>query len=117
MPEEMAFLPLPHHTGHVTVTPCSSLQVLAGPLRVPCGSLAGQSRCGKRQTRQFWTPIRQLGGGGTSLGSHLAAPPPPPTEEIVVFCLFLLNYMTSARYFSCYFLLLIQPVVGRKSPK
>jgi hypothetical protein len=49
---------------------------------------------------------RHFGGGG-GLGCHLAGF--PPTQGIIVFCLILLNYMTSGLYSCFYILLLTQP--------
>jgi hypothetical protein len=82
----MAFLPLPHHTGHVT--PFGSL---ADPLWVTCGSVTWW---GNGIPADFERQSANLGeGGGYGLGSHLAV---HPTQGIVGFCLFLLNYMTYA---------------------
>ncbi len=49
---------------------------------------------------------RHFRGGGGGLGCHLAGF--PPTQGNIVFCLDLLNYMTSCLFSWCYILLLTQ---------
>jgi hypothetical protein len=53
-----------------------------------------------------------LGGGGGGLGCPLAGF--PPTQGNIVFCLVLLNYMTSRLCFWCYILLLTQSFIWCK---
>jgi hypothetical protein len=72
---------------------------VAGPLRVPCRSLAGHfggsSRGGRRQTPQFGTPFRHLGEGGTSwlaiLRGGAPPPPPPPAGGFLLMLLLFIN--------------------------
>ncbi len=90
------------HQSYVTATygPSVSLKCMADSLICPKTATFNNL---------FMTQAlnQPLGRGEDGLGRHLV-PPPPPHQRILLFCLILLNYMTSGVFSRCKLSLLKQ---------